>query len=99
MRLALAAATSALAHAGLAPYNMTKVICDAPGDLVDNTACYQHVFDKLVEAEVTAVAASRRAQLDADASAATVASTANALAWAYQNVVTTLEKHGVKWKW
>lgn len=99
MRIAVLAATSALAHSNLSPYNMTKVICFAPDNVVDNTPCYQKVFDALVDAEIQAVTASRQSQVSTDSSAATVAATSNALAWAYQNVATTLEKHKATWKW
>ena len=100
MRIAVLAATSALAHSNLSPYNMTKAICFAQADnMIDNAPCHQKVFDALVQAEVDALAAARRSQITTDASAATVAATSNALAWAYQNVVTTLENHGANWKW
>lgn len=99
MRWAVFAATSAFVHSSLSPYNMTKTICFAPDDLVDNGPCHQKVFDALVQAEVDALTHSRQSQVHTDSSAATVAATTNALAWAYQNVVATLEKHGTKWKW
>lgn len=101
MRIAMLVATSALAHANLSPYNMTKTICFAAPDdkKIDNAFCHQQVFDALVQAEVDALTTARQSQVTTDASAATVAATTNALAWAYQNVITTLEKHGIKWKW
>ena len=99
MRAAVLATTSAIACSHLAPFNMTMALCAAPGNIVDNSACYQKVFDQLVQGEVDALLAARQSQVTSEASAATVASTTNALAWAYQNVVSTLEKHGATWKW
>lgn len=98
MRLAVIAATSAFAHASLSPYNMTKAICYAPDNVINNTRCHQQVFDALVQAELSAIAKTRQSQVDTDALAAKVAATANAVAWAYQNVMATLKKHNLTWQ-
>ena len=95
----LLVATSAISSAQLSPYNMTQAICYTKGDHIDVTTCHQRVFDALVQAEVDALTSARGAQVNTDASAAAVAATANALAWAYDSVATTLEKHGKTWKW
>ena len=97
--LAALVATSAISSARLTPYNMTMAICHTEGDTIDASACHQMVFDGLVQAELAALVSARAQQVDTDASAAAVAATANAAAWAYDSVVTALEKHGGTWKW
>jgi len=84
---------SAITITRLSPYNMTEDICFAKGDEIDGAACRLVVFDALVKAEVDAVSQARMMQVYTDASAATIASAATAFAWAYDHLMSAIDKH------
>lgn len=68
---------------------MAQRICQTRSDDIDNARCLQRTFDKLARAEANALVAERNKGVDAGA----IVSTASALAWAYDKVMTGLEKH------
>ncbi len=100
MRTATFVLTSAVAVQAnrLSPYNMTLAICEAKSDKIDNGACYQRVFDALVDAELRAVAAGRAASVEQDAAASAVAGVGNAMAWAYDSIAHAHSKHKKLWE-
>lgn len=68
---------------------MAQQICQTYSVEIDNMQCLQQTFDTLARAEAAALVDERNKGVDAGG----IVSTASALAWAYDTLMTGLEKH------